>query len=321
MTENILAGSAPDDVLAELVNRGVPKRLALRTLLEIESSPIFAAALAPARHARRLELVQRLLTLQMRQARHPATIERRTTPSADELFDRYLATSTPVVITDLVPSWPAFGKWSPEYLRERYGEVLVHFADRRESDPFYDYNTNLLTRSSTLHEFVDRLLAAGETNDFYMVAKNKNIAATQLVELFQDVKFPAGWFDEKQLLTGSALWLGPAGTVTPLHHDASSILLCQLYGKKRILLASPLEVSLFDGAHEAYSAVDPENATDDPRAQGVTFKDVTLEAGEALFLPAGWLHHVRALTVSISLGVNHFACDNDFDAWFMPGAI
>jgi hypothetical protein len=321
MTENILNGAAPADVLAELVNRGVPSRLALRTLQELESSPIFAAALAPARWGRRLELVQRLLTIQMRQARHPAAVERRTTPSADELFDRYLATSTPVVITDLVPAWPAFGKWSPEYLSERYGEVLVHFTDQREADPFYDANTNQHTRSSTLREFVERLGAAGETNDFYMVAKNKNIANTELVGLFEDVRLPDGWFDAAQLLTGSALWLGPAGTVTPLHHDASSILFCQIYGKKRILLASPLEVSLFDGAHEAYSAVDPENAANDPRAQSVTFKDVTLEAGEALFLPAGWWHHIRALSVSISLGVNHFACDNDFDAWFMPGTI
>ena len=164
--------------------------------------------------------------------------------------------------------WPAFGKWTPEYLRERYGGALVNFTDQREQDPFYDANTSQHTRSSSLGEFVDRVRGVGESNDFYMVAKNKNIAATELVTLFDDVKFPDGWFDSQHLLTGSALWFGPAGTVTPLHHDASSILFCQLYGKKRIRLASPLEVRLFDGARAMYSAVDPENAADDPQAQG-----------------------------------------------------
>ena len=70
-----------------------------------------------------------------------------------------------------------------------------------------------------------------------------------------------------------------------------------------------------------YSPVDPERLASEAQPTDVVFKELTLEAGEALFIPAGWWHHIRALSVSISLGVNHFACENDFDAWFVPSDI
>jgi ribosomal protein L16 Arg81 hydroxylase len=69
-----------------------------------------------------------------------------------------------------------------------------------------------------------------------------------------------------------------------------------------------------------YSAFDPERLPAEIASQ-TTLKEFVLEAGEALFIPAGWWHHVRALDVSISLGMNHFAKENNFDAWYVPGAV
>jgi hypothetical protein len=320
IAENLLNGAEAPLIVAELARRGVSTLVAARHVAEIAASPAFVAARQRLVPARRIELVQKLLLLQSRQAEHPRAIERRATPSAAELFDRYFATSTPVIFRDLMQSWSALGKWTPEYLRERYGETSVRVTEDREADPLYDAHTEAHTRETKLADFVTRVLAAGESNDFYMVAKNRNLAHSPLRELFADVEFPSGWFDEALLATSSALWFGPRGTVTPLHHDASAILFCQVYGRKRWHLASPLEVSLFEGAHAMYSAVDPEKL-DDESHQAVVFKDFVLEPGEALFIPAGWWHHVRALDVSISLAVNHFARQNSFDDWYTPGQI
>ena len=46
----------------------------------------------------------------------------------------------------------------------------------------------------------------------------------------------------------------------------------------------------------------------------------TFAPGEALFLPVGWWHHVRALDLSISLACNHFRWPNDHDG-YKPGAL
>jgi hypothetical protein len=307
--------------VAELVRHGVPRLQAAESVAALVADPALIVARRKLAAGQRLNLVRRLLTLQAAHAAKPEDIERRTTPGSDELFDRYYATSTPVVFVDLVTRWPAFGKWSPEHFRDRYGDVTVHVTDDRCRDPQYDMNTERHTRPTRMAEFAERVLSAGETNDFYMVARNKNIARPELATLFEDVVLPEGWFVEEHRLSSSALWFGPAGTVTPLHHDSSCILFCQVYGRKRWRIASPLELRLLDGATQMYSAFDPESPAAAQALAGVTFKDFTLAPGEALFIPAGWFHHVRALDVSISLAMNHLARPNDFDSWYRPGDV
>ena len=320
IAQNLLSGVAPPALVSELVRSNVSRPLAARAVAELAGHPLLTGAREIARDARRLSLVQRLLTLQASLAANPSAIERRSLPAADEFFDRYLATSTPVVFTDLVTRWQAFESWSPAAFKQRFGNALLSMTDGRESDPLYDARTEVHTRPITMADFVDRVLASGASNDFYMVAKNRNIRQPELAPLFDEIWLPEGWFEAHALSGSSALWFGPAGTVTPLHYDSSSILFCQVFGRKQLIMASPLEVGLLEGAHHMYSAVDPERANHPGRGQ-VTFKRIVLEPGEALFIPAGWWHHVRALDVSISLAVNHFARPNNYDAWYQPGDV
>lgn len=318
VVENLTRGAAPEDVRAELVRRDVSPALASRLIDELVQQPWLGRLRELTRRGRRLELVQRLLTLQQRDAAQPEAVERRTTPPVDEFFDRYYAPGIPVVFTDLVTRWPAFGKWSPEYFAARFGDTPLHMTDERESDPIYDARTEAHTRATTMAAYVERVLAASASNDFYLVAKNRNVARPELRALFDDIALPDDWFRADHVIGSSALWFGPAGTLTPLHHDASSILFCQVYGRKRFWLASPLEIALCDDGFAMYSACDPEAPDRDPRFRSVLFKQVELLPGDALYIPAGYWHHVRALDVSISLGVNHFARENNFDAWYRP---
>jgi hypothetical protein len=316
VADNLLGGASATELSDELVRRGVPLSLARSSVNELARHPALAAANDRLRGARQLELVRHLLSLQATLASNPKGIERRRTPSADELFDRYLAPSVPAIFTDLVPQWPAFKRWTPAYFRQHFGQISVQITDAREQDPDYDARSEQHARTLTMNELVARMEEVDSSNDFYMVAKNRNITRPELAPLFEDIVLPDGWFRDEQRLGSSALWFGPAGTVTPLHHDASSILFCQVHGRKRWRMASPLETRLLDGARAMYSAFDPEQL---PADFPVTFKDFVLEPGEALFIPAGWWHHVRALDVSISLGMNHFVKDNDFDSWYTPG--
>ncbi|AUX46442.1 hypothetical protein SOCE26_079480 [Sorangium cellulosum] len=316
-TENLLRGVQESVVSEQLQAAGVSSAQAKELIAAIVRSPIFVAARPFARAARRHELLVRLQQRMAQAALDPTGIPRRSGVSAAELRDVFVAGNTPVILTDVVTRWPAFGRWTPAYLSEHFGDVTVDVTTGRESDPDYDMHAARHTESTPLRDFVARVEAArAETNDFYMVANNRVLERTRLGSLLNDVVLPDGYCATQRLLGSSALWLGPAGTVTPLHYDTSNILFGQVYGRKRYRMIAPFETSLFEGARAMYAGRDPERDPMDP----VLVKDVVLEPGEALFIPVGWWHHVRALDVSISLGINSFPFPNNFD-WYRPSNI
>ena len=131
-------------------------------------------------------------------------------------------------------------------------------------------------------------------------------------------------------------WFGPPGTITPLHTDPYHNLLVQVVGRKYVRLYSPYETdalrprgkesgvemgntSLIDvGVVEGWDP-DPESESDphtdevvvgddnQTRAdmvrefKSVPYLECILEPGETLYIPIGWWHYVRGLSVSFSV--------------------
>jgi hypothetical protein len=318
-TENLLRGAPRAEVESALREEGVPSETSGPALDAILASPVFEAARPFARESRRYRTLARLHRALGKSSPRPTRIARLPFPGVDAFYERFVATSTPAIFPDLVPTWPAFGKWTPERLSERFGDVPIRITDGRDSDPDYDMNFAAHTREIPLSAYVDRVLGAGETNDFYMVANNKNLGRTALSAMLDDVALPEGLLLNDRLKDATALWLGPAGTVTPLHHDTSNIFFAQLVGRKRYRMIAPWEIAVLDGARSMYAGVDPEKPDLEryPWWPDVVVKDEVLAPGDALFIPVGWWHHVRALDVSISLAMNCFATPNRFD-WFVP---
>jgi hypothetical protein len=168
--------------------------------------------------------------------------------------------------------------------------------------------------------FVDRVLRAKTTNDFYMVAQGKTMDRPAMKKLLRRIVLDQEIFDPKRLAGGTSLWFGPKGTITPLHHDGTNIFFSQIYGRKQFLLASPQETQILECARGYYADIDPEAPDLErwPWWKDVTVHRVTLSPGEVLFLPVGWWHHVRSLDVSISLSLLNFRRPNSFD-WYKPG--
>lgn len=315
--ENLLRGVPVATIVARLQAEAVPQAAAEALLAALARSPLFEAALPLALEARRHALLDRLRRRLDRTAAQPTEIPRRAGMSPAELREHHYATNTPVIITDWVPRWRAFTLWTLAYLRERFGDVEVPVTLDRSADPHYDMRHEAHTRSLPLARFVEMIEAAeGPTNDFYMVANNRVLERTALRALLDDVTLPAELLEGNGASGGAALWLGPAGTVTPLHHDTSNILFCQVRGRKRYRLIAPHEHAPLEHAHAMYAVAD----ADAVAAAGALVKDVVLAPGEALFIPVGHWHEVCALDASISIAFNNFRFENDFD-WYRPGQV
>ncbi|KAI1461427.1 Clavaminate synthase-like protein [Annulohypoxylon moriforme] len=119
-------------------------------------------------------------------------------------------------------------------------------------------------------------------------------------------------------------WFGPPGTITPLHNDPYHNILTQVVGRKYLRLYSPLDTermqargrengvemgntSLMDvGVVEGWDPVpgdEEDGPTDEDLAafKEVPFLDCILEPGDALYIPIGWWHYVRGLSISFSV--------------------
>lgn len=316
LADNLAHGLDDDELLTLLEERGVAHDEATRAIAQIRSSPAFAVAQRLALRSSRLAMLLQLV----RERVGLTSIERRCDPDPGELFDRYWATGTPFVATDVVPRWPAFGRWTPQWLRDHFGDVEIEASVDRERDRDYDINFAAHRASMRMADYVDRVCAAGDvSNDCYLIANNHNLARPGLRPLLDDLVLPP-YLDPARLVGSSALWFGPAGTTTSLHHDTSNILLGQVLGRKRVWLCDACEPAWLAHARGVYCDVDPRRIADDPELATARVYELDLAAGEALFLPAGWWHQVVALDVSISVGLNNFRRPNRLD-WYKPGAL
>lgn len=239
--------------------------------------------------------------------------------SRDEFLERYYAANRPVILTDLTNDWPARELWSPEYLDWQLGGERVEVMAGRNSDPNYEINGAKHRQEMLFSQYVERILTGGETNDYYLVANNQFFKRPAVKRLLDDIHMPPAYLDPQRVEGHVHFWFGPAGTVTPLHHDTMNIFMSQVYGRKRVRLIPAAQWEWIYNHTGVYSPVDPEQVDDRswPDFVKADMIDIVLEPGETLFLPVGWWHHVRALDVSISVSFTNFVFPNHY-GWRHP---
>jgi ribosomal protein L16 Arg81 hydroxylase len=279
------------------------------------SAPAYLAATRFKQLQRKLESVVGNLQKLWQSDPLYSSVEKRSHVSADEFETRYVRACRPLVLTGHTDDWPAMRRWSPADLKQRFGHLDVEIQAERHANARYEENKLDLRRSVRLSDFVDQVIAGGATNDYYLTANNEMLRRPEFASLLDDIgTLPAGC-DRSKLASHSSFWFGPAGTVTPLHHDTLMLFHTQVVGRKRWRLISPLEWPKLYNYNNVFSPVDLDRIDLHryPDIAGVQVLDVVVEEGETMFLPLGWWHQVSALDVSLSFSYSNLARSNEFN--------
>lgn len=206
-------------------------------------------------------------------------------------FRERAAQGLPFLIDGIVNRWPLTAQ--PRHiLRERHG----HMAVRARVGDYINtaFAPDRAMRDMTMADYLD-LAERSEGLPPYL----GNLALKELNSLCH---WPA-YFDK---MGPARFWIGPAGTLTPLHCDYDDNIFAQVWGSKRIFLAPPHhDEFLYVKEASAMlfgSPFNPEAPDYDayPLARHATMIEVLVQPGDMLYVPAGWYHQVHALTFSLS---------------------
>lgn len=246
------------------------------------------------------------------------TVPRVQKPSREEFLDRFYSQNKPVVIEGALDDWPALEKWqSGDYLKERCGDAIVEVQANRESDDDYELNSIKHKQEMRFSEFVDIVESGVETNDWYMTANNSGKNKQAIRALWDDIRFP-DYLNPNHAYGDGFFWYGPAGTVTPIHHDMTNNFMAQVRGRKRVKIIAPFESAHVYNHRHCFSPVDIENPDLErfPDMKDVSIIDVEISPGDLFFLPVGWWHGVRGLDLSITMTFTNFVYPNEFSSGY-----
>lgn len=207
-------------------------------------------------------------------------------------FRKRAAAGLPFLISGLVQRWPILAL-TPDTLREQYGHVPVR---ARVGDYINTaFAPDRAMQDMSMREYLDLSNSATLPLPPY-------VGNLELRELNRLCHWPS-YFDK---MGPPRFWIGPAGTMTPLHCDYDDNIFAQIWGAKRIFLAPPHhDEFLYPREANAIlfgSPFDPEAPDYErfPLARQAAMVEVRVNPGDMLYIPAGWYHQVRALTFSLS---------------------
>ena len=242
-------------------------------------------------------------------------IDRHATITAERFLAEYYALNRPVLLTDELSQCPALRLWSPDYLKDRIGPAPIEFQGSRSGDPVYERAKDAHKASMPFDAFIDLIESSADGNDAYITAYNSGTNAEALAPLTGDLSGLDHLLEGNPAAARGMMWIGGAGTFTPLHHDLTNNLLVQITGTKHVVMAPPSETPrLYNDKHVFSRIADLEDIDFEefPEAANLQLYRTELRPGGALFLPIGWWHQVVSEDFSVSLTYTNFRWPNDF---------
>lgn len=232
---------------------------------------------------------------------HLTEIERVKTISKEDFVKNYVRPQKPVVIEKLTQDWPAYEKWSLNYIKEIAGDKVVPLYDDRpvsHKDGFNDAHAQM-----KMSEYIDLLQKEPTNYRIFLYNLMKKVPVLQ-----NDFRWPdLGLNLVKQL---PMLFFGGENSKVFIHYDIdySNILHFHFHGKKRCILFHPDQTPyLYKVPHALISREDIDFDNPDfekwpalKHAQGLV---ANLEHGEMLYMPEGYWHYMKYETPGFSMSL------------------
>ncbi|KAL8601813.1 hypothetical protein ACOMHN_020548 [Nucella lapillus] len=235
-----------------------------------------------------------------------AHVERRSGLSLEEFWDLYDA-KWPVLVTDVVPEWPAFHKWTKDYLNSTYGLhrvvmvavkgnlhdaegmslPLMYFVNHaQESNPNYWTYVGDEVFIISKPELLEDLSGSIYTSEDFFQQFPKEIRPWHCMLLWGTAHSrsqlhidPYNWTGTNAVLWGTKKWkLYPPGQDHLMHVIPDSG------------CGFPLECNKYNSPVDAFASDMEAEKRKFPLFSSAKYIEVTQKAGEMLFIPTGWFH-------------------------------
>ncbi|MBD2740143.1 cupin-like domain-containing protein [Coleofasciculus sp. FACHB-1120] len=241
----------------------------------------------------------------------------------DTFFEKYRKPGTPVIITGLLKNE---GDWDLDYLCEKFGNQELIFRnpgrarEKEEKRKWKSIGSGVNLQSMPFTEYAEMLRNhQAHENDINLgkcPLKNTPLADTPSLK---DIGNRLGLTKPASEMN---IYVAPGGHSSGLHYDSVDGTLMQLHGAKKVIFFPPSDtynlypfpvyIHLRHGLklRSWFSQVDLENPdfkTMPKFKEALQHKrEVILEQGETLYIPAGWWHEVIGLGDEMVCAVNRF---------------
>ncbi|KOY52062.1 cupin-like domain-containing protein [Polaribacter dokdonensis] len=232
-------------------------------------------------------------------------IDRVQTITKEDFLKNYFKPQKPVVIERFIEDWPAFSKWSLDYMKEVAGDKIVPLYDDRPVD-FKD-GFNEPHAKMKMSEYVDLLKSKPTKFRIFLWNVLKEVPVLQ-----KDYKFPD--FGLRLMKGLPMLFFGGTDSYTFMHYDIdlANIFHFHFEGKKEVILFDQkqnkhlykIPYSLITREDINFSNPDFEKWPNLKKAKGYT---TYLEHGQVLYMPEGYWHYMKYITPGFSMSLRAIA--------------
>jgi LPS sulfotransferase NodH len=290
------------------------------------SIPIFSPLLALSRKGRELARVPRrpfkvLALLKVLQELEGLNSSAKTIPRVSrlgrkEFREHHYSRNRPAIITGSINNWPATSLWSPQYLKQKVGNVPVRMDVIRRAGESGPMTARKDRGTMEFSEGIDRVFNGIPTETFRLRVDSRFFKRPGARELTKDIGLLDEYLDREAMATGSPSFeVESAGHVMPLHHDPCNRLIAQVVGRRHFNLIPATHWQYLYNESGTSSPVDCEHPDFArwPLFRHATVITIDLQPGDVLFMPVGWWYQTRSVDASVAMAFTNFVYPNEYE--------